>query len=79
MFKEGETYSKTNNYLFVETSAKTGDGIYSMFNDILYNEIAKKYNLNEISKNNNNDKNILNKIKDNNKNEDLCSNKNKCC
>ena len=71
---EGRDYAKNNNYLFSETSAKTGDGVYSLFNDIIYVEISNKYKL-ETSSRSINDKNNTNNI-DNNK-KTILENKNK--
>jgi 50S ribosomal subunit-associated GTPase HflX len=44
-FEEGKSYAEDHKYLFAEVSAKSGEGIYSLFNEVIFTEITEKYNI----------------------------------
>ncbi len=46
---EGETFSREKGFIFQEVSAKSGNNVNNLFYKDIFDEIARKLNINEIN------------------------------
>lgn len=51
---EGETFSREKGFIFQEVSAKSGNNVNNLFYKDIFDEIARKLNINEFNAESNN-------------------------
>ena len=78
--KEGEDFATEKGFLFHEVSAKTGEEVQELFTDIIFPEMAKKYNIGDEDQEANNEQpGTDNKIVKLDQNADVPKKKGGCC